>query len=95
MKTDIIRFCFFNRKPVKSELYINEDGTLYKCYDPDWNEKYGWPTNPLKGDRIYTVIPTLEKTNLSIAEMVELSDFVWKNKIKDGTVINIKHSFEL
>jgi len=90
MKTDIIKFCLFDRKPNAKELYYNEDGMMYMCDSPEKNNEIGWP-----GRKIYTIIPTLEKTNLSIEEMKDLTAFVWKNKVKDGTVINIKHSFEV
>ena len=90
MIADIIKFCLVDRKPNTNELYCNEDGTLYMCFSKETTNEIGWP-----GKKIHTIIPTLDKTNLSIEEMKDLTDFVWNYNIQDGTIINIKHSFEV
>jgi hypothetical protein len=90
MKADIIKFFPVNRKPNAGELYVNENNILFRCGDPERNDKESWP-----GTTIITIIPVLEKTDLSLIELKQLSDFVWENKLKDGTLINLTYSFSL
>lgn len=57
-------------------------------YNTEFNNKHIRRLKPNTLCAIYFV-------RLSTVMNYDLTVFVWKNKIKDGAVITIKHSFEL
>ena len=60
---DILKFVVVDTKPEAGDLYVDETNKLYKCENPEYNDKViGWP-----GIVNHKIVCCLEKTSLSLS----------------------------
>ena len=91
MKTDILRLVKVGlKKDIQAnDLYVDEEGNVFRCGNPERNNREGWPDD----GKLFKIIPVLEKTDLNMSEIEDLKNIVYKHKLRDGELININYSF--
>lgn len=87
---DRVNFTFIDRKPRNGELYLCDNKQICLCNDRDFNEKNGWPANDIK-----TIVPILTYNTLNLQQTTKLSQFIFENKIPNGSEIYLTINFKI